>query len=193
MTSAVYPEPLGGSYEALSLNKTWMTADDRYGPYGYRDDAMDNQTRSHVDWDLVDWGALQDDCLSRNNRPIHHPRMSMPSLLERLNLGSLASARRQQQTGKSAIVVRTWETYKYKKEDMLFLRSLIVESCLSSGGKYSVFLLVDIKDRSRRIFSSTANYEAAIRDIVPPELQSIAVLFDESLLEQWYPKVKEHS
>ena len=76
---------------------------------------------------------------------------------------------------------------------MINIRSLIAEAALSSGGEYAVYLLVHIKDTSKMIFENRTNYEAALEDAVPREFRNIAVLFDESLLRAWYPKVGEYS
>ena len=197
---AAYPNPLGGSYKTLGLDQTWMTADGRYGPYGFGDEDPAKYSRSRVDWDSVQWASLQDDCLAKNRLRFGQTKtfaksqaLHMPTKLQRLK-SSIASIRgRRRSTGRTAIVVRTWGNYDYKKDDMINLRSLVVEAALSSGGQYAVFLLVHIKDRSKNIFKNAAAYEAALNTAVPPEFRDIAVLFDESLLEAWYPEVGEHS
>lgn len=195
-----YPSPLGGSYEALGLDQTWMTADGRYGPYGFGDEDPGKYSRSRVDWDSIKWASLQDDCLARNrfrfgqaSALAEHKALPMPTILHRLKsiIGSIRGHR--QSTGRTAIVVRTWDSYNYQKNDMINLRSLVVEAALSSGGEYAVFLLVDIKDRSKDIFKNAAAYELALNAAVPPEFRDMAVLFDESLLEAWYPKIEDHS
>jgi hypothetical protein len=199
---SAYPQPLGGSYEALLLNKSWLTADSRYGPYGYGDEDAAGYSRSRVEWESVNWASLQDTCLARNEfrfrNPSNittHPKLSMPGLMRRRRLAKMVRPVRdsRQTTGRTAIVIRSWDSYDYKKDDMINLRSLIVETSLSSGAEYAVFLLVHIKDKSKGIFSSDANYQAALNDTVPPELRGIAVLFDELLLESWYSKVGDHS
>jgi hypothetical protein len=196
---SAYPQPLGGSYEALLLNKSWLTADSRYGPYGYGDEDAAGYSRSRVEWDSVNWASLQDNCLARNEFRFRNPSNitahPMLGLMHRIRSAKMVSPVRdsRQTTGRTAIVLRSWDSYDYKKEDMINLRSLIVETSLSSGAEYAVFLLVHIKDKSKGIFSSDANYQAALNDAVPPELRGITVLFDESLLESWYFKVGDHS
>lgn len=198
-----YPKPLAGSYTALNLDKTWMTADDRYGAYGYGEDRTD-RSRSRVDWDSVSWAALQDDCLERNKERFlkstklrSPPRMSLPSWTTKLKMkwNMPVSPVRDQKlsTGRIAIVVRLWEGHKLSTHDRIFLRSLIVEAALSSGVKYAVYLLVDVHDRGRNIWASEANYNAALDDLLPKEFHSIGMLFDGKLLDEWYPKVGEHS
>ena len=147
-----YSNPLGGSYEALALSKSWMSADGRYGPCGYRGD-LTGYSRSRVDWDRVDWASLQDDCLTRNSFRFRnaanitaHTRLSMVGWKHRLKLTRSTSSVRdsRQSTGRTAIVIRTHSRYDYKQEDLINLRSLIAETALSSGGQYTVFLLVDV-------------------------------------------------
>lgn len=193
-----YPNPLGGSYDAIGLDQTWMTADDRYGPYGYGED-RGGYSRTHVDWDQVDWASLQNNCTARNTERfpagthlLSPSRLSLPSWKTRIGSKLPTSLRFKPPTGRTAIVLRTWGGHKFNAEDKLFLRSLIVETALSSGSQYAVYLLVDVHERAKKIFESDANYKTALEEIVPKEFQSIAVLFDGSLLDAWYPKVIEH-
>ncbi len=72
------------------------------------------------------------------------------------------------------------------------LRATTAETALGMGGEYSVFLLVDVKNASRGIFSSPAAYQRALEELVPAEFRGMAVLFDETLLASWYPKVGMH-
>ena len=89
--------------------------------------------------------------------------------------------------------MRSYSGYKYEEEDLINIRSMIVEAALSSGGAYAVFLLIDMKDHFPGIFKNSTDYAAALNATIPPELRSIAVLWDDSLLRDWYPLVKEYS
>jgi hypothetical protein len=93
---------------------------------------------------------------------------------------------------RTAIVIRSWETYEYTPEDLWYLRSMISEAALTTGGEYAVYLLVDIKNKSQNIHKDPAAYAAMLEYCVPEELRSIAILFDETLLESWYPGVVDH-
>ena len=196
-----YPKRLGGSYEALVLDRTWLIAGSHYRPYGYCETDA-GYSRSQVNWAHVDGVSLQNDCLARDSlrvqntaKLVGHARLSKAGWKHRLGLSKFTSPTRDpcQSTGRTAIVIRTLSGYDYKQEDMINLRSLIMETALRSGGQYAVFFLVYIKDKARQIFHSVAIYETGLRDALPPELQSVAVLFDVSLLESWYRKVPEHS
>jgi len=201
-STVAYPEPLAGYFEALALNKTWFSSESRYGPYGYVESEATNSRRP-VDWSKIDWALLQDDCLARNKhrfRPTTNltilPKLEKNnSWKSRLGFTHLNSPVRDSRhlTGRTAIVLRTWDCYEYKEEDLYNLRSLIVETTLSSGGEYAIFLLVHVRDPERNIFGSEANYAAALDELLPPELRPMAVLFDNSLLESWYPKIKDHA
>lgn len=189
-----YPIPTYGSYEALELDKEWMTFAQRYGPYGYGEQLSDyNLTR--VQWDSVNWGQLQDECLlTQPNRAYDTeflqsgapPRFRLARDTDVLDLSSL-------KTGRQAVILRTWETFKYSDEDLWNIRSLITEASLASQGAYTVFLLVDVKrEDGARVHEDDAYYRQVLEECVPKEFWDIAVLFHESLQVSWYPKVEEH-
>lgn len=94
--------------------------------------------------------------------------------------------------GRTALVIRTWDTFNYTDNDRLYLRSLISETSLAYGGEYSVFLLVDVKRDDEDIWGSDADYQNALRDTVPEEFREMAILFNEELMKAWYPYVKEY-
>ncbi|KAH0279150.1 hypothetical protein KCU71_g17330, partial [Aureobasidium melanogenum] len=201
-----YPPPLSGSYEALNLDKSWLTAAERYGPYGLGEEE-DGYNRTRVDWAAINWADLQNSCSQSNHQRLPNayafdhgrPRFAyrqtswtekwLPSFLATPNINPRPAT---ETFHRSAIVVRVWSTYQYTPEDMWNLRSLVAETALASGGEYAVFLLVDVKDREAGIHTNTEAYDRVLRESVPPEFQDIAVLFDDSLLESWYPDVVEH-
>jgi hypothetical protein len=201
-----YPPPLSGSYEALDLEQSWLTAAERYGPYGLGED-KETYTRSRVDWSTISWGDLQNSCSQSNHERLPnayafdngHSRLTyrqrswkekwVPSVFTTPDINPKLAT---QKYNRSAIVVRVWSTYKYTPEDMWNLRSLVAETSLATGGEYAVFLLVDVKDKEAGIHNDTEAYDRVLRKSVPAEFQDIAVLFDDSLLESWYPDVAEH-
>ncbi|KAL2021862.1 hypothetical protein VTK56DRAFT_6457 [Thermocarpiscus australiensis] len=198
-----YPTPWAGSFEELGLDLTLMTAESRYGPYGFGEE-KDDYKRQKVEWDKIDWGKLQNDCFERNRA--RFPRWAKPledtrnttrfTYREASPIPMIRHWYEFNSTRRTAIVVRVWRGYKYMPEDMHYLRSLITETTLRSGGEYQVILLVDMKDYDGykpEIFASKEAYEQGLKDAgVPPEFQSIAILWDNRLLESWYPEVKEH-
>jgi len=192
--------PFTGSHETLGLDVTWMTAEGRYGAYGLGED-KESYKRSKVDWDKVDWGKLQDDCFARNKLRFPPASTKFDNPAERIRFGFRNDSHipevRQwhefNQTQRTALVIRAWRGYNYTPEDMYHLRSLITESSLRSGGEYQVILLVDMRESEENIFASPEAYQLGLEHAgIPPELRSIAVLWDEHLLKSWYPGVPEH-
>lgn len=175
-----------------------MTADGRYGPYGYGEENATTYNRTRVHWDRVNWASLQNQCFDRNAdrfpRSASHIatevrfRPRNQSLVPELrSWGEFTSTRR------TAIVVRAYEGYRYTPEDMYNLRSLVVEAGLRTGGEYAVVLLVNIRGEDSNIFASEEAYQEAFEKAgIPPEFQSISLLWDEALLKSWYPKVGEY-
>ncbi|KAK4120618.1 hypothetical protein N657DRAFT_665986 [Parathielavia appendiculata] len=199
-----YPTPWAGNYEETGLDLTMMNVDQRYGPYGFGED-KDDYGRKKVDWDSVDWGQLQNDCFERNRHrfPASAVRFDDARTTKlRLSLRDVAKIpeirhwHEFEPSRRTAIVVRTWRGYQYMPEDMYYLRSLIAETSLKSGAEYQVILLVDMKDSEgydNDIFSSEEAYKKGLEDAgVPPELQSIALLWNVHLLDSWYPLIQEH-
>ena len=176
-----------------------MTASGRYGQYGFGQDDSPAR-RSKPSWNKVDWGNLQSNCLKINQgRFSSNARVDEPVNRTRLSLvGEFRGERTPSwdafpTTRRTAIVIRAWEGFEYPAESMWTIRSLIAEAGLGSGGEYTVILLVNVLDQAWDIHGSQERYDEAFRAMnIPPELQSIAVLWDNTLLENWYPEVGEH-
>ena len=194
---AEYPVPFIGSHDDLGLEHTWMTADGRYGAYGYGED-NDEYDRSRVNWDNVDWGKLQNECFQRNEH--RFPNSATTFTNERrfdfVEAGRIPRVRTWDEfrdTRRTALVVRAYSGYTYTQDDLYNIRSLIVEAALKSGGEYQVILLVNLRGEKSNIFASKEAYDRAFKAAnIPKEFHSIAVLWDESFLRSWYSKVMEH-
>ena len=185
-----------------------MTVDGRYGPYGYGEDKP-GYTRSKVDWEKVDWAQLQNHCLSGNRRRFesaenvsNKPRFHLHTKIEKFksSLRSVLSHHsntqpedRTSQNRQQVIVLRGYDDYEYKDKDLHNIRALITEAGLASGGEYAVVLMIHVRDKQMNIFDSEENYNRVFNKIVPSELRSITILFDDHLLKSWYPKLGEHS
>ena len=76
----------------------------------------------------------------------------------------------------------------FGSDTMMHLRSLIAELSLHSGGEYSVFLLVQVKDEKRPIDEREV-YQNILEKHIPQELHNMTILYEkESLMSSWYPK-----
>lgn len=87
---------------------------------------------------------------------------------------------------RTAVVVRTWDTYKYGEEDILYLRALIAELSLGSGGEYDVHLLVQVKDETIPLWADEEAYEKHLRKSTPEEFWGLATLWSETQMEMLY-------
>lgn len=132
-----HPNPTTGSYDEIGLEKTWLSFEQRYGPYGYGEQE-DSYAFPLVDWEMTDWGKLQTDCL-RDNQHDHgafnETGGASAATRFRLHGSGPEFVPSTSKTGRQAIVLRTWSTYEYKDEDLWNIRSIITEASLATGSK----------------------------------------------------------
>ena len=209
-----------GSYKDTGLGSG--NCFDRYSrnsPYGYEERLADSSTgrppASKVEWEKVDWGRLQRECVMRNQarygamkEPKWIFRYPSPRDIENINSTLI---RPQQETSddpssyfdwiasrsrkvkkRSAVLLRTFDSKKYTPDNIQHIRSMITELSLHSGGEYEVFLLIQIRDLKRPIFVDPEAYQRALDDYVPQEFHNISILFNVPLLEAWYIKAGKH-
>ena len=192
LSNVTFPRTTAGSYEAIGLEKSWMTFDDRYGPYGYGEKKR-KYGFPKVDWDEVNWGSLQHDCLVANKGRFGKVDAFNPApRFKYMKDGGTAPAPNAK-TRRQAIVLRTWSTYEYQEEDMWNIRAIVAEGSLANRGGYDVVLLVDVKDEDNGplIHENDDVYQEVLEASVPKEFRDIAVLFHYSLQLDWYAKVNE--
>lgn len=93
---------------------------------------------------------------------------------------------------RTAIVIRCWDEYDWRQEDVLYLRSIISELSLASGGRYDVHLLVQVKnDAMHPIWADDEVYAQRIKDTVPEELRSIVTLWTETQMLSLYQGIHD--
>lgn len=211
-----------GSYNATGLASDFcLDRHARYDPYGYDEGNLEaNGGRrkpnraSKVQWDKVDWGTLQGDCLTRNqDRYEPLPWANRTTMLwmpreEDINevdstivLQDDAAQKSmsyrlwksdQKYKQRTAVVLRTSETNEWTVDTMQYIRSMIMELSLHSGAEYEVIIMVEVKDASARIFDGQASYQQTLKKSVPDEFRNNSILFNRQLLEKWYPKAGQH-
>lgn len=93
---------------------------------------------------------------------------------------------------RTAVVIRCWDEYDWREEDVMYLRSIITELSLASGGRYDVHLLVQVKnDAQHPIWADDDVYERRIKDTVPEELRSIVTLWTETQMLSLYQGIHD--
>ncbi len=217
------PVSMFGSYNATGLASDFcLDRHARYDPYGYDEgDLQSNGGRrkanraSKVQWENVDWGHLQGDCLMRNqhryepypwgaNRTttLWMPRQEdiddvdttvvLPDDGPQTSVSYRLWKSSQGYKQRTAIVLRTWESNEWTIDTIQYIRSMIMELSLHSGAEYEVIIMVEIKDAGARIFDNDASYRQTLKKAVPGEFRNNTVLFNRRLLEKWYPKAGQH-
>ncbi len=211
-----------GSYNATGLASDFcLDRHARYDPYGYDEGDVESNggkrksnRASKAQWDKVDWGYLQGDCLSRNQYRYEPPQFTnrtttfwMPREEDIQNVDDTivlpddgpqesksyrlwkSSQKYRQRT---AIVLRTGESNEWTIDTMQYIRSMIVELSLHSGAEYEVIIMVEISDASANIFDNDASYQQTLKKAVPDEFRSSTILFNRQLLDKWYPRAGQH-
>lgn len=204
---AGFPAPRFGSHEALDLDGDVCT--DRYsrfGAYGYDQhggDEVPGFTRpSAVPWSDVDWDSLQSLCLERNadryesiktvNSSNQSPlAFDLPQTPRKSSESPVGTSDVKPFHSRSAVLIRAWNGLDWKAHHCEYLRALIMELSLHSGGEYQVYILIHVKDEEMPIFSDSETI-TRLRNAIPKEFRNMALFFNNKLLEAWYPKIEEH-
>ncbi|KAH7011783.1 hypothetical protein EDB80DRAFT_401080 [Ilyonectria destructans] len=92
---------------------------------------------------------------------------------------------------RTAILLRSYTGKVYTENDKQTIRALISELSLRSGGEYEVFLLVQVKDNSLRIFEDSDTYQNVLKQYVPTEFQGITILWNDQLVWDVYTELKD--
>lgn len=158
-----------------------------------------------VDFRQVNWAAAQNRCLAANHHRFKESSESLPQSMFNLPLSttqlqqeapkpSKTKTKEKQGTDRlprTAVLIRTWHDFHYTPEDILFLRSLITELSLASGGEYEVYFLVHVKDDNLQIWSDQETYERVLRDALPEEFRGMGVLWSERQMSLIYGGLEE--
>ncbi|CAJ2501758.1 Uu.00g046110.m01.CDS01 [Anthostomella pinea] len=104
------------------------------------------------------------------------------------NVGPAAGAKI---TGKpksrTAVVIRCWDEYTWREEDVMNLRSLISELALATGGRYDIHLLVQVKnDAAHPIWADADTYQRRIEESIPAEFRGLVTLWTETQMLALY-------
>ncbi|KAI3266490.1 hypothetical protein CBS147309_6207 [Penicillium roqueforti] len=203
-----FPTPTFGSYESWNLNNS-LCADrySRYGAYGFLEGKT---TRTHnwngtfgsneaaeINWEQVDWANLQNDCLQRNSIRYRTQPSEGKILALYKSLDSDVQPREDlNETDKTvprtAVILRSWIGMKYTENDLYHIRSMLMELSLYSGAEYELILLIDCQGEKLPEETDYAAWKAFKAKHLPQELRSLAVWFNEEMLNDWYPGIDVH-
>ncbi|KAJ2965405.1 hypothetical protein NQ176_g10633 [Zarea fungicola] len=95
-------------------------------------------------------------------------------------------------TGRTAVVLRCWDEFFFREDDIANLRSMIMELSLGSGGRYDIHLLVQVKnDGAHPVLADQETYEQRIRDVIPKEFQGLVTLWTETQMLSIYQGIHD--
>lgn len=80
---------------------------------------------------------------------------------------------------RTAVLIRTWWDYTYDDEDIMYLRSLISELSIASGGEYEVHFLIHVKDDNKQIWADEEVYQEVLKNALPEEFAGMGTLWSE--------------
>ena len=157
-----------------------------------------------VDYRTVDWAAAQNRCVAANSHrfsdlpkprlnrfvsmPVGVPDMNAPEPEDTSSTPPKVGAQR---LPRNAVVIRTWHDFHYTPEDIVYLRSVISELSLLSGGEYTVHFLVHVKDNNLQIWSDDDTYQRVLSDALPEEFRGMGTLWSEQQMALMYPGLEE--
>ncbi|QVM12036.1 hypothetical protein D8B26_006672 [Coccidioides posadasii str. Silveira] len=145
-----------------------------------------------VDFRGIQWAEVQDRCVSANRH--RFPKPSKPRV-DSFRTLPLAKRPEGDQKGtetvpanvtigtdrlpRVAFIIRTWHDFKYNKESIMYLRSLISELSLVSGGEYMVHFLIHVRDDNLQIWADDETYNRVLENALPKEFWGMGSLWSE--------------
>lgn len=216
-----FPDNAMGSPELLGLrNDICYDRFGRLGPYGLgyslnkggsgamlegdRDGADDVWSEyPEVDFRSVKWADVQERCFEANTHRFNVSKKT-PTSNDAAATDSVSPYLGPQGGDKSSepgsgslklprnvVVIRTWTDYPYTIEDIMYLRSIISELSILSGGEYTVHFLIQVKDENLPIFSDEETKDRVLRDSLPEEFRGMGTLWNEKQMLLMYGGLEE--
>ena len=203
------PPPTIGSHDSLHINpRICLDRWSRFNPAGYDEDHidldrdLDEDVLPRLDWDHMDWDTMQEQCYIRN-QDRYEQRSAFPSKVfdlptedEKVNVDSTLYFPQQPNTTwwspsqyhlRTGVVVHLNARPNWPVDTQQFLRSLILELSLHTGGEYEIILLVRSPHPDNTLFSNDNLYNTELRRSTPPEFRNITMLYNAALTSAWYP------
>ncbi|KAF2256502.1 hypothetical protein BU26DRAFT_513314 [Trematosphaeria pertusa] len=92
---------------------------------------------------------------------------------------------------RTAVLIRTWTGYNYDDEDIMYLRALISELSIASGGEYQVHFLIHVKDDNKQIWAEEEVYQEVLKNALPEEFAGMGTLWSERQMGLIYGGVED--
>ena len=164
-----------------------------------------------VDFREVKWAGVQQRCAAANNHRFKELPKAPLDRFRAMQIGSIEKRQEEpsdfvgipptpkpaeRKKGKeslprTAVIIRTWWDYPYTPEDLIYLRSIVSELSIMSGGEYSVHFLIQVKDNELPIFSDDETYTRVVRDSLPEEFRGMGTLWNERQMHLMYGGLEE--
>jgi hypothetical protein len=94
---------------------------------------------------------------------------------------------------RTAVVVRCWDEYNWREDDIVNLRSLIAELAVTSGGRYDIHLLVQVKNEAAHpVWADERIYQERIEEAIPEEFRGLVTLWSETQMLALYQGIYDH-
>ena len=161
------------------------------------------QDEPEVDFRKIKWLEIQQQCHNDNK----HRFVDLPTpRIDRFRAMQFGSTTKReeppadfvasqvgptQKLPRTAVIIRVWRDYHYTPEDLIYLRSLISELSLLSGGEYTVHFLIQVHDVEAPIWSDDETYENYLRDSLPEEFRGMGTLWSERQMLLMYGGLEE--
>ena len=180
---------------------------------------MDEDDLSEADYSKVNWAEAQQACAARNSKRFHplleagddsfqlmrekpvldiFEKNEIPKREKRDSLYPSAQANDTKAVAsektllpQTAVLIRTWWNMQYSQEDIIYLRSLIAELSLLSGGEYTVHFLIHVKDDNIPIWADKQIYNRILENSLPVEFRGMGVLWSERQMGLIYGGLEE--
>ncbi|KAF2796463.1 hypothetical protein K505DRAFT_271306 [Melanomma pulvis-pyrius CBS 109.77] len=167
-----------------------------------------------IDYRSVKWGEALERCLDKNKdrfkpkpKGRNHFFQTMAMKGPEAEAADAKPAKPKKQTNstvpaqpkaqhknllpRTAVLIRTWWNYNYDDEDIMFLRALIAELSIQSGGEYIVHFLIHVKDDNKQIWADDDVYAEVLKNSLPAEFEGMGTLWSERQMGLIYGGVDE--
>lgn len=150
------------------------------------------KNNAEVDYREVNWAEVMDRCVEKNKARFTTHKSMPENSFQKMAIGkrdgiepkvinstTQGNAAPRKLIHRTAVLVRTWHDYRYDDEDIMYLRALISELSVASGGEYQVHFLIHVKDDNKQIWADEQVYAEVLKDALPAEFAGMGTLWSE--------------